>query len=57
MVKAEQEACSDDDRKEALGGWVKAPNKYKEAHDKDNSDNAEPLKANIDRLLSNRGNE
>ena len=47
----------DSDRKEALGGWVKAPNKYKEAHDKDNSDNAEPLKANIDRLLSNRGNE
>ena len=57
MVKAEQEACSDDERKEALGGWVKTPNKYKEAHDKDNSDNAEPLKANIDRLLSNRGNE
>jgi len=57
MAGAKDNAATNDERDEALKGWVSKPNKYKEAHDKDNSDNAQPLKANIDKILGNMGNE
>ena len=57
MQEADKDAASDDEIKEALGGWIRKPNKYKEAHDTDVKDNAQPLKNSIDNLLKGVAND
>jgi len=52
LKEADKNVASDEEREEALGGWVSKPNKYKEAHDEDVKDNAQPLKNNLSKLLS-----
>ena len=52
LKEADKNAASDEEREEALGGWVSKPNKYKEAHDEDIKDNTQPLKNNLSKLLS-----
>ena len=57
MQEADKDAASDDEIKEALGGWIRKPNKYKEAHDTDVKDNTQPLKGSIDNLLKGIAND
>ena len=57
MKEADKDSASDDERKEALKGWIKRGNKYKTAHDKDTKDNTQPLKGAIDKVLKGIGNE
>ena len=57
MQEADKDAASDDEIKEALGGWIRKPNKYKEAHDTDVIDNTQPLKGSIDNLLKGIAND
>ena len=57
MKEADKDAASDDEIKEALSGWMRKPNKYKEAHDTDVKDNAQPLKGSIDNLIRGINND
>lgn len=56
MDKAEKDVASDEDRKEALGGYLKKKNKYKVAHDNDVKDNKQPLKGALDNIVKGISN-
>ena len=56
LKEADKEAASDEQRQEALQGYLKKDNKYKVAHDKDTKDNIQPLKGAIDNIIKGANN-
>ena len=56
MEDADKDAASDEDRQEALGGYLSKKNKYQAAHDKDVKSNEQPLKGALDKVLKGVSN-
>ena len=57
MEEASKDVASDEDRQEALAGYLNRKNKYKDAHNDSVASSGQRLKGSIDKLLKGIANE